>query len=487
MKSQLNQITHVQVHTLNIKKLISTYEVARICRRYKVPEVYDSENQIYIGNLKCRGIKSLTIKQITKAGKSTGFAHFIELEINAIKVIGKTEATMIEMTPSNANLMFNAINRYLVNVLQLDVRNSDCRNWTLIRLDCGLDVELPSDITLQVSLMRAMNYSLNLLNKSNCTLKTLPSNHIYESIRFGNKQYNYNIYLKYLELTKKYPSISVQVINEIRNTLRIEIQLNSIGVAKKIGSPQNFGLLADARITKKLLGMVISDMKMYFGTGKYYSHDVAMDLIQNLPQVNKTLKRGMAVVYEGASRLGFQPFVDAVIKEAKAQGVNEKNIKASLKMYTKEFEKLGISVGGIDDMTVASNIRNVNEYVTDMVVIMSTPPIKQKRGVFSKIFPIDGGKRLKCQPMLKDEYGVGKRHQFTGVIREDVERKVLDDGIRKNLNENYFKATTNSQLQMIYAQAKDEAERFKTIVESPAVLEDVEILLNKITERMEVV
>lgn len=487
MKSLSRKVEYIQVHTLNIKKKISSYEVARICRNYNVVESYDSNNEIGICNIKHRGIKRLTIKQIAKANRTKGFIHYVELEINAVKLIGKTEAAMIEMSPNNAEHMFKTIDKYLQSVLQLDIRNANCRVWTLIRLDCGLDVVLPDDILVQFCMMRIMNRSLNLMNRSNCSLPPyidkLSGVELNESIRFSNTQYTYNIYLKALELAKKYPNIPQSMMQEVRNILRIEIQLNSIGVSKKVGSPQQFCLLADAKITRKLLLMVVNDMKKYFGVGQYVPHEDAVNMICNAQNTEQDLKYKMLLVCEAAYKYGFQRFVNAAIKEARVCNYDEKVLVGNINKYVLEIEKLGISIGGIDDMRVVNSIKNINEYIADLVVF-SIASTHRKKGVFSKIATIEGGKRMKCQPILKNELGESKRYQFTGVTREVVERKVLDEGIRKNLNENYGKAVTREQQQSILAQAKDEVERFRTIVQSKSVLADVDALLNKIQARM---
>ena len=39
---------HAGVHTLNITKKITPYEVARICRTMGVPEIYDADNTLLI-------------------------------------------------------------------------------------------------------------------------------------------------------------------------------------------------------------------------------------------------------------------------------------------------------------------------------------------------------------------------------------------------------------------------------------------------------
>lgn len=77
---------YVQVHTLKIKRRISAGEVGRICRTFSIPEIYDSENQLYISPTGCRGIKNICIEKQLKwrGGQANGFQYSVELEINVV-------------------------------------------------------------------------------------------------------------------------------------------------------------------------------------------------------------------------------------------------------------------------------------------------------------------------------------------------------------------------------------------------------------------
>ena len=212
---------YVQVHTLKIKRQISVGEVGRICRTFSIPEVYDSENQLYISPTGCRGIKNICIKKQLKwrNKQANGFQYSVELEINVVKLLNKAEVSMAEMSPTNAKEMYAKVDDYLVKILQLDVRNCKSRKWTMIDCHCGFDVRIPdADIDKIPFIIRAMNRSLNLDNRNNCWIPTnavhLNGQEKYELLRFLNTLYVYNIYYKYQEIINKGIAVTPQGLQE---------------------------------------------------------------------------------------------------------------------------------------------------------------------------------------------------------------------------------------------------------------------------------
>ena len=223
---------------------------------------------------------------------------------------------MAEMSPANAKEMYNKVDDYLVKILQLDVRNCKSRKWTLVDLHCGFDIRIPdADIDKIPFIIRAMNRSLSLDIRNSCWL---PKNAVhlngqekYESLRFENTLYTYNIYHKYQEIINKGIVVTPQGLQEAKNTIRIEMQINSQGVGKKVGSPQEFGLLESIAISNRLLQMVCRDMKTFFGTGAYVSYEDAMALI-DASSFSQDEKQYMKIIYTGAYKFNLHPFVDDV-------------------------------------------------------------------------------------------------------------------------------------------------------------------------------
>ncbi len=461
---------YVQVHTLTIKKKISAGEVGRICRTFSIPEVYDSENQLYISPTGCRGIKHICIEKQKKwrKGQVIGFQYAVELEINAVKLLNRAEVSMVELSPANAKEMYDKVEDYFVRVLQLDVRNCKARKWLLIDFHCGLDVRIPdADINKIPFIIRAMNRSLNFDNRNYCWFTSNPA-HLsgqeqYESLRFQNTLYIYNIYYKYQEIVNKGIQVSAQGLQEALNTIRIEMQMNSQGVSKKVGSPQEFGLLESIAVSNRLLQMVCRDMKTFFGTGTYVAYEEAMELI-DASTFTQEEKQYIKLIYTGAYKFNLYPFVNQVWIAATKEGIPALPVQAHIRESIKKIESLGIALGGLSQDELlkcgVKQVENINIYIDKMLV----PVTKANgKGEFSKIALLKDGTRWKCQPVLRDYKGEGKRYQKTGITPAVVERKILKliYGVMK---ENLAMVTTPEEQNRILLQTKDETERYITVI-----------------------
>lgn len=479
---------YVQVHTLKIKRRISAGEVGRICRTFSIPEIYDSENQLYISPTGCRGIKNICIEKQLKwrGGQANGFQYSVELEINVVKLLNKAEVSMAEMSPANAKEMYNKVDDYLVKILQFDVRNCKSRKWTLVDLHCGFDIRIPDvDIDKIPFIIRAMNRSLSLDNRNSCWL---PKNAIhlngqekYESLRFENTLYVYNIYYKYQEIINKGIVVSPQGLQEAKNTIRIEMQMNSQGVGKKVGSPQEFGLLESIAVSNKLLQMVCRDMKAFFGTGAYVSYEDAMALIDT-SSFSQDEKQYMKIIYTGAYKFNLHPFVDDVWRAGIKESLPPLQIKNHIRNAVKQLNSLGIAVGGLSQAELSqisvSRVENINTYIDMMFV----PVVKSGgKGAFSKIALMKDGTRWKCQPVLKDYKGIGQRYQKTGITPAVVEKKIIKL-IYEVMKENLSKVSTPEEQNRVLLETKDEAERYATVIHTKQGLADVCEFLDRLTK-----
>lgn len=482
------KLLYVMVHTLKINRIISALEVCRVCRAFAVSEVYDSDNQIQIQPNSMRGIKAIRIRKRFKWNKGVpnGFLYTLELEVNVVKLLGKADVTMVEMSPVNADEMYGRIDGYLKQIFQLDEQNSNSRTWTLADCHCGVDIRIPKqEVNKIIYIIRAMHRSLNLLNKSHCELpdykNRLSGQEKWESLRFGNSLYTYNIYYKYQELINHGANVNDRQVQDAINIIRAEMQLNSKGVAKKIGSPQAFGLLEKPAVTNRLLTIVREDMQAFFGYGTYVSYTKAMELIHNTKYSNQE-KEYLKVIYTAAYKEDFQPFVDALLKKAKDFQVDENVVKKHLKLALSQLEALGIAVGGLAEtellMIQADKVENINVYIDNMFKSIQN---NDKKGVFSKIFPIENGKRMKCQPFLCNALGEGMRYQITGATTEIVEKKVFAF-MKELLNENLKAVNTLEAQQKVLLQSKDEMERFTTVIESKTMLYKVFEFIEKLNE-----
>lgn len=481
---------HAGVHTLNITKKITPYEVARICRTMGVPEIYDADNTLLIAPTGRKGLKCIKVRQnptTDKNGVMNGVAYLADLEVNAVDMVGKNAVAMLELSPANVDILFQKVDDVL-NFLQLDVRNSKCENWTLVRLDCGFDLKIsyrhPNELGY---LMRLMNYSLSLLNSRKCSLPLYkaPEQSKYQSLRFGNGSYTYNIYIKEIQLrnTRQMP-LKPEEIAEVDGLIRFEKQLTSKGVASNIGSPQKLALLRDEAITRKLMSSMVKELQLFFGTGNYVSYDKAMDLIDRADYSNEE-KEALRILYAASYKHELQRFIDDVMVCAKAESRDEDALKKNLQDWLKLLGNLGIMPAGlypeeISDMGV-DTMANINYWIDEY--IRAKKPTKAK-SAFATPYQIEGGKRWKCNPSIKDAVGKSKRYQVVGSTLEEVEQGVLNKlttAMMENLD-----ALTNEGVvakQSVVEQSVIQINNFKEVVESEAVHQAINALLLNIAQK----
>lgn len=267
------------IHTGTFKKWISLKEANAVKSFFglAIDESLTDETHFYE-----KGITKLWIEEVSnKCGKR----YYFHMKVNFSRVLEISNHKIMPYLIPNVKQSFKAIDKIL-KILLLSDNNSKFSTWTVERVDTAFDVydEHPA------YLMKSLNQSVDLSNKKKkCDLIEIkdktPEQLVYESLRFGNSSYDYNIYVKLIELfdraKKKNTTISIEELKEVRNILRIERQNHMNGI-KKILPTMTAGDLANPRVRENILKTMIDEIGIFFGKDDCCS--IYTRIIKEFPQ-----------------------------------------------------------------------------------------------------------------------------------------------------------------------------------------------------------
>lgn len=218
-----------------------------------------------------KGVTKIWIEEIPN---KNGIRFYLHIKINFSRTLGIGNHKIMPWTAQNMRQSFKAINKVLKLLPLLD-NNNRFSDWTVERLDTAFDVFEPRTTLL----MKLLNQSLDLGNKKKkCERIEIqgktPEQLLYESIRFGNKSFVYNIYNKLIEVFAKAKqretAVTPEDLKEVRGILRIERQ-NYIDRIKKFLPTHKAGDLLKEDVRNHILQTMVDEMEMFFGRGDYYS------------------------------------------------------------------------------------------------------------------------------------------------------------------------------------------------------------------------
>ena len=218
------------------------------------------------------GITKLWIKEILNRQR---MRYYLYMKINFSRVLKLSDHKIMPYTTANAKKAFKAINDVL-KILPLSERNNRFSEWTAERFDSAFDVYAERPATL----MQLLNSSVDLDNMKKCKRIEIPGKTLeqlkYESMRFGNTLFVYNVYVKLTEVfakaNEKGVTITMEELKEVRNILRVERQNHPEGI-KQLLPNKIAGDLADAKVREVILKAMIDEMGIFFGKDDYYGAD----------------------------------------------------------------------------------------------------------------------------------------------------------------------------------------------------------------------
>ncbi len=300
--------------------------------------------------------------------------------------------------------------------------------------------------------------------------------------------YKYNIYYKLLQLVKyaqKHAiTLSQEEIDEIKNVIRIEKQIDD--VAKVFNCSNKLGTLLDEDATEKVMSSIIKEIKLFFGIGDYLTYEEGIARIYASKYDLKT-RNTMGAVYAYTDSFGYSALLDEVERTIKANGGSDADVSNRHKEIAKsrkQIEALGISVAPVQGV---SSMKGVSTLLDEELKARAKP---RKKNKFSEIKPVkepSGRIRYMCKPTIYSETGEFKRTTIAssvGGTREECEVNVFEK-IRSNLNTR-FKSFAGQPMEQIKCceDAYYDYERFRTIVQSKAVKNDIDLMLDKISRRI---
>lgn len=452
------------IHTATLKHVITLKEVHAVKKFFGVDNIdktLEDETHFYE-----KGITKIWIQEIpTKQGTR----YFLFMQINFTRALGIGIHKIMTYSTANVKKAIRAVNKVL-KILPLLDKNSDFKEWTVERIDTVFDI-CEQDTPL---LMQLLNYSLDLGDsRKKCRRMTIPGKPpeqvVYESMRFGNDSYVYNVYVKLTEVLEKAKkngrTVTPEEIEEVQNILRIERQ-NHASAVKNLLPYRKVGDLADDKVRADILKVMIDEAALFFGTGDFYAwREIEKRYLPEHKADIDTIKNAMAQITLNS--------LEAVQEQQQ-------------EVYTKEvsgiFARLGISPVGIKKVEAeqykAEYIQGIYSRIT---AAYPRPPDKRQYNSFPVPHRTGDG-RFKATITLYHADSGRKQLQIAGKTLEDYEGKVLNR-LRETylLNRLYIKSADTDKHDMVQKSA-DSVKRFTKVSKTAAKQEAEKFIESVIME-----
>lgn len=465
------------VHTIDIKHKISAWEARNLKRAFEV----SLNDKLCTTKLCPKGINELEIKEnpVYKDGVLIKTTYDLCLQINVGRLLGVSEVLMTVINRQTMKKAVSALNKIFSKDLGLFGKNSNAEDWTLSRLDCGFDLTLPPECVQTGIYIRLLHYALNLHNSRKCKIKGYKGSDekkvLYESLRFGNDSYTYNIYLKYKQMLDKYGEKAEKYKGEIENTLRVEKQIIGKGIAHYVGSPQKLSLLLKDDVIQKLMQSIVKEIRLFFGKGDFMSYDTIKKVIGQ-SKYSDDYEKMFCIILAMISKEGYEDFYKGFEKTCKQEGVDFNWFMGIIKKHRQELEELGISVSQIlEDEAEFMGLNTLQGLYEQVKPDVPIPIAKGKKGKFGKIIWNDKENRYKCNFTI---HSIREGNRRIAMADRDKEKLKLE--IFKKLGKVYKEnadAVTSGERTLLdlVDKSQQDIELFKEVIGLP----DLQINYNK--------
>lgn len=434
------------LHTAQMKKWITQKEANAVKAFFglRPDEVLAPDMTFYQ-----KGLTKIWIEEISGKSKKRYYIHVI---VNFARLLQISNYCVMPYTTANMKKVISAVNKILKNLSLLN-GNDKFSDWTVERFDSAFDMKVESPELF----MWLLNYSVVLTDKKKkcelCDIKDAdPEKVVYQSVRFENDSYTYNIYVKLTELLGQGVKLTEKELQEVQNLVRVERQ-NRVDAVKKLLPNRKVGDLASERVRENILKVMLDEMKMFFGEGDFYSW--------------KRLEEKYCPDY--------QEDVEN-IKDAMKQ-ITDNSLMKVPSVYTKEvaeiFERLGIAPAGIRKEAV--EFYHIYEMEGIYHRIIAEYPRPRDRRQYNK-FPVpkptkDG--RVKADITLYQVDDKRRPLSIAGRSVEEYERKVFKKiGIAYVLNGRFLQSD-DAEVQKTIQKSRDSILRFYEVIQTKAVKEKV--------------
>lgn len=489
-------------HTAIIHNKISESEARCLCSLYGKSL---SKNVELLGtDIKIAGINQINMTG-TKIPESGIWIYDVKIQVNLGRLIKQTKVAMVVLNKRNVKAIIKKLDEIFTKTFSFKQKHCSSADWHMKRLDCGIDLKLGTDNeTVLKAFIKALHTSFdsnNIRGVRYSHYKGYDAPEVqYESVTLetagyehGNTLYKYNIYYKLLQLVKYAQkhgiTLSQEEIDEIRNVIRIEKQIDD--VSKVFNCSNKLGTLLDEDATEKVMNGIIKEMKLFFGTGDYVTYEEGIARIY-ASKYDLQTQNTMGAVYAYSDSYGYSALLDEVERTIKANGGSDADVSNKHKEIAKirkQIEALGISVAPVQGV---ASMKGVSTLLDEELKARAKPRKKHK---FSEIKPVkepSGRIRYMCKPTIHSETGEFKRTTVAssvGGTREECELNILKK-IRKNLNVQFVSFSGQPEKQIKCCEdALYDCERLSTIVKSKTVqkfiVEAQKQLTEKITKKQE--
>lgn len=306
------------LHTAETKAWITQREANAVKAFFNVKpdEPLSEQTQFYQ-----RGITKIWVEEV--GGQKPRF--YIHMVVNFSRLLGISNYAIMPFSTVNIRKATTAVNKVL-KLLPLSPENAMFTDWTVQRLDTAFDIQAEHTGLL----MQLLNYSLDLSSsRKKCRLIPIPGKQpedtIFQSMRFGNDSYVWNVYVKLTQLLSEGKALTDAELAEVQQLFRVERQ-NHENAIKKLLPNGKVGDLAAAKVRESILRTMIDDIQLFFGTGDFYSW--------------KGIKERFS---DRAAEL--EPIITAMKRITANSLANER--AAYTKDVAEVFSKLGIAPAGI--------------------------------------------------------------------------------------------------------------------------------------------
>lgn len=484
-------------HTMIIHKKVSPSEARYLCTLYG--KSLSKNVEITGTEIKIAGINQINMIG-TKIPASGNWTYDVKIKVNVGRMIKQTKVAMLVLNKRNVSAIIKRLNEIFTKTFAFKEKHRDSTEWYIERIDCGIDLRLGTDDEAVLkATIKALHDSFDSNNYrgvqyykykgwnapevqyESITLKTAG----YEN---GNPLYKYNIYYKLLQLmkyAKKHGyTLSQEEKDEIKDVIRIEKQIDD--VSKVFGCSNKLGTLLDEDVTEKVMHNIIKEMKLFFGIGDYltYEEGLARIYASNYGIDEQNL---MGAVYAYVDSHSYSALLEFVERQIKDSGGSDADVAEKYKDITKarkKLEVLGISVASVHDI---ETIKGISTLLDEALKARAKPRKKHKFCEIKEVSVESGKTRFMCKPTIYSETGDFKRTTIassTDGTREECEINVFEK-IRSNLNTRYkvFAGQPEEQIRCC-EEASYDYERFKTIAKNKMVREEIDKMLEKISNRI---
>lgn len=429
------------LHTAEMKRWITQTEANLVKNFFNLmPDDTLTEKKSFYP----QGITKIWIEEIRGKSKPRYYLH---VQINFSRVLGRSNYAVMPYTTANISKVVTKVTGVLKQ-LSLTHGNEKFADWTVERFDCAFDIyEQHKEL-----LMMLLNRSVNLSNARKKCLhipisgKT-PEELLFQSMRFGNDSYTYNIYDKLRQLMDEGKVLSDKEWQEVQQLLRLERQ-NHKSAVKKLLPNRKVKDLASSKVRENILKTMLDDVQSFWGTGDFYSY------------------RKIEEIFLPAHKVEIDRILDVMGRITKNSLANEREI------YTQEiaevFSSLKLSPAGIHKGIVEYFGVDYMDGVYHRITAEYPRPCDKR---VYHVFPVphqtkDG--RYKATITLYEANGV-KRLSIAGRTLEAYEEKVCQRLRRTYLRNRPYLKSDDVEKQKIALKSADSIVRFRKVLKSDKV------------------